>query len=289
MESLACLNGEIMPVEEARIPVWDRGFLFGDAIYEVYRIYQGRCWLEHAHDARLRRSLKEMDFPPVDFAALRSHMHRTIAASGIREGTAYIHITRGVAPRLHAFPNPPVAPTELIIIRPYEDAKTAAFRETGVGVISHPDLRWKRCDVKSTNLLANVIANEAAHRAGCEEALLVGLDGLVTEATHSSLLWVHEGRLEGTPEGPLILPGTTRQFEAKLAADVGLRLTPARVTLGELKRCDEVLLLGTTIEVMPVVTIDGAPVGSGSPGPVSRRLQDAFRAAVEEWLAPQAV
>ena len=198
MESLACLNGEIMPVDEARIPVWDRGFLFGDSIYEVYRIYQGCCWLEEAHDARLRRSLREMDFPPVDFDALSDRMHRTIAGSRIQEGTAYIQITRGVAPRLHAFPNPPVPPTELIIIRPYDDAKTAAFRISGVGVISHLDLRWKRCDVKSTNLLANVIANEAAHRAGADEAVLVGQDGLVTEATHSSLLWVDAARTAGS-------------------------------------------------------------------------------------------
>ena len=109
MEVLACLNGETMPVEQASVPVWDRGFLFGDSVYEVCRIYRGRCWLEAEHFARLRRSLKELEFPPVDIDRLIERVHRTIAASGIEEGTVYIQITRGVAPRSHAFPDPPVA------------------------------------------------------------------------------------------------------------------------------------------------------------------------------------
>lgn len=289
MESLACLNGEIMPVDEAKVPVWDRGFLFGDAIYEVLRLYDGRGWLEEEHNERLRRSLGEMDFPDVDFDRLNARIARTIELSGVKEGTVYIHLTRGVAPRLHAFPDPAVPPTELIIVRPYDDTATAALRARGVGIISHPDLRWKRCDVKSTNLLANVIANEAAHRAGCYEAVLHDADGLVTEATHSSLVWVRRGRLEGTPEGPGILPGTTRRLLLRLADQIGVAFEVGRIPLADLAGCDEVLLLGTTIEVLPVVTVDGAPVGAGKPGPVTLRLQDAFRDALAEWLAPQHV
>ena len=110
MEVLACLNGETMPVEQARVPVWDRGFLFGDSVYEVFRMYRGRCWLEAEHLARLRRSLRELDFPPVDLERLVERMDRTIAASRIQEGTVYVQITRGVAPRSHAFPDPPVPP-----------------------------------------------------------------------------------------------------------------------------------------------------------------------------------
>src|SRR5262245_48685611 len=140
MESLACLNGTIMPADEAKVPVWDRGFLFGDAVYEVFRLYQGRCWLEEAHLSRLRRSLEEMEFPPVDLDGLTARIYRTVEASGVREGTAYVQVTRGVAPRLHAFPSPNVPPTELIIIRPYDDTETARLRETGVPVISRPDL-----------------------------------------------------------------------------------------------------------------------------------------------------
>jgi D-alanine transaminase len=177
----------------------------------------------------------------------------------------------------------------LIVVRSYDDGPSAQKRETGVGLMSHPDLRWKRCDVKSTNLLGNVLAHEAAHRGGFFDAVLVGDDGLVTEATHSSLLWVRDGRLEATPEGPGILPGTTRQFLARLANELGLAQADVRLSLDDLTRADEVLLAGTTIEVVPVVRIDESTIGQGKPGPVCRRLQRAFREAVERWLAPQPV
>ncbi len=289
MESLACLNGEVMPVDQAKVPIWDRGFLFGDSVYEVYRIYDRRCWLEDEHSARLRRSLCEMDYPPFDFEGLIERVRRTIEISGVREGTAYIQITRGVAPRLHAFPKPAVPPTELIVIREYDDGPTARLREAGVPVISHPDLRWKRCDVKSTNLLANVLANEAAHRAGAYEAVLIGDDGFVTEATHSSLVWIRDGRIEGTPEGPGILPGTTRILTLRLVDDIGATFVENRITLDQLKAADEVILLGTTIEVLPVVTVDRTKVRDGTPGPVTRQLQEAFRLSVARWLAPVTV
>jgi D-alanine transaminase len=285
MESLACLDGELMPVDQARVPVWDRGFLFGDAVYEVLRFYQGRCWLEAEHMARLRRSLKEMEITTLDFERLTDRVHHTIAASGIKDGTAYIHVTRGVAPRSHRFPDPPVPPTELIVIRPYDDGPVARLREGGVAALSQPDLRWKRCDIKSTNLLANVMACEAARRAGCFEAILVGGDGRVTEATHTSVLWVRGGRLEGTPNGTGILPGTTRQLVLRLIGDLELPWAEAEVTLDELIAADEVLLVGTTTEVLSIVRIDGQAVADGRPGPVARRLQGAYRAAVERWLA----
>src|SRR5262249_38102886 len=250
---------------------------------------RGQRWLEDEHDDRLRRSLRELDFPEVDLDRLAERLDRTVAASGILEGTVHVQITRGVAPRAHAFPNPPLPPTELTLGREYDDTKSAEQRQTGIGVISHPDLRWKRCDVKSTNLLGNVLANEAAHHAGCYEAVLVDEAGLVTEATHSSVLWVRQGRLEGTPEGPRILPGTTRRRELRLARRVGVPFEEGRSSLEELRAADEGILLGTGIEVMPVVSIDGKPVGSGRPGPVTIRLQDAFRSDLESWLATRAV
>lgn len=280
MEDLACLNGEIMPAAQAMVPIWDRGFLFGDSVYEVYRLYGGRCWLEAAHTERLRRSLRELEFPEVDLDRLDDRVRRTIAASGVLEGTVYVQLTRGVAPRLHAFPRPPAAPTEVIVVRPYDDSGTARLRETGVDVISHPDLRWGRCDVKSTNLLANVLANEEAHRRGCYEAVLVDEAGVVTEATHSSVLWVRQGRLGGTPEGPIILPGTTRGMVLRLARDLGIPFEPGRISLVDLLECDEVLLVGTTIEVLPIRKIDDRPIGDGSAGPTARRLQAAFRRAI---------
>src|SRR5262249_9215880 len=158
-------------------------------------------------------------------------IRRTVEASKVEEGTAYIHITRGVAPRAHAFPNPPVPPTELIVVRPYDDAATALKRESGVAVVSRPDLRWKRCDVKSSNLLGNVLSLESANRAGAYEALLFDSDGLVTEATHSSVLWVRNGKVEGTPNDTTILPGTTRFLTQKLAVGEGITVAEGRISL----------------------------------------------------------
>jgi D-alanine transaminase len=286
MEVLACLNGETMPVEQARVPVWDRGFLFGDSVYEVCRLYGGRCWLEAEHFARLRRSLKELDFPAVDVDRLIDRVYRTIAATGVREGTVYIQITRGVAPRSHAFPDPPVPPTELIVVRPYDDTPTARLRQTGAKVISHPDLRWKRCDIKSTNLLANCMATEAARRAGCQEAILVDSSGLVTEATHTSLLWARQGRIEGTPEGPEILPGTTRQLVLRLLKKLDIPFAESRVTLPELKAVDELILVGTTTEVVPIIQVDDTPIADGRPGPLAGRLWGAYRDEVERFIKP---
>jgi D-alanine transaminase len=284
MQVLACLNGIIMPVEEAKVSVWDRGFLFGDSVYEVFRLYQGRCWLEEEHLARLSRSLKEMGFPPHDLHKMMDRSYETIRTSGILEGTLYVQITRGVAPRSHPFPNPPVPPTEVIIVRPFDDRPTARLRESGARLISLPDLRWKRCDIKSTNLLANVLAIETARRSGAYEAVLIDAHGLVTEATHTSLLWVRNGRLEGTPEGHEILPGMTRQLVLRLTEKLEIPFASAQVNLDELKAAAELILVGTTTEVVPVIHVDTTPIGGGKPGPVARRLHHAYEAAVEAWL-----
>lgn len=285
MADLACLNGEITPPESARVSIWDRGFLFGDSIYEVYRLYGGRLWLEAAHTARLVRSLREVEIVGVDVDRLRDRIGRTIEQSGVREGIVYVQITRGVAPRRHAYPDPPVPPTELIVVRSYDDGPTAKLRESGARAVSLPDLRWKRCDIKSTNLLANVMANEAAHRADGSEAVLVDDRGFVTEATHSSLLWVRNGVLGGTPEGPAILPGTTRGLVVRLAEALEVPVQAGEITLTDLQGSAEAILVGTTIEVLPVVAIDDRPIGDGRPGPIARRLQAAYREELASWLS----
>ena len=190
-----------------------------------------------------------------------------------------------MAPRAHAFPTPAVAPTELIVARSYDDATTAARRLAGAAVVTHPDLRWGRCDIKTTNLLANVLALETAKRAGADEALLIDRDNLVTEATHSSVVWLRNGRIEGTPNDSAILPGTTRFLAQDLARAQAIPFAEARISLDDFLRVDEAWLVGTTIEVLPIVTVDGRAVGDGRPGPVARRFQAAYRAAVDRWLA----
>jgi D-alanine transaminase len=282
--SLVCLNGEIMPSDQAKVSVWDRGFVFGDAVYEVCRLYRGRPWLEMEHFARLERSLGELEIRGIDLRLLRKRMHHLIGQSHAGEGLVYIQITRGVAPRAHAFPDPPVPPTEFIAIKSYDDTATQEKRTSGVKMLSHPDLRWGRCDIKSTNLLANCLALEHVKRQGGFEATLVDKDGLVTEATHSSILWVNDGRIFGTPGDDNILPGCTRLLAGQLAERLGRKIEDAKISLTDLKKADEVLLMGTSIEVMPVVTLDEATIGDGKPGPVGVELQEAYRESVREWL-----
>lgn len=286
MSSLACLDGLFLPLEEARASVNDRAYVFGDAVYEVYRLYQGRCWLEEEHGARLRRSLRELRIEPVDFDRLNQRMHEAISRSGIQEGTVYLQISRGNAPRKHPFPKPAVKPVELIVVKPFDSTEADRLRDSGVSTFSHPDWRWRRSDIKSTNLLGNILALQSAQDRGGFEAVLHEPDGQITEATHSSLLWVRDGRLEGTPESANILPGTTRHAVIRLAKEAGIPFAETTITLDDLKSVDEVLLTGTTVEVMPVNSIDDQRIGEGRPGPITRRLQQAFQGALERWLAP---
>ena len=285
MKSLACLNGVLTAPEEAKISIWDRGFLFGDSIYEVFRVYQGRCWLEDLHYDRLARSLTEVEMTGVDVAGLRARVRHVIAESGVAEGTVYLQLTRGVAPRKHTYPDPPVAPTELIVVRPFDVEPARRLQREGAKAISRPDLRWGRCDIKTTNLLPNIMAQEAAKRAGCYEAILYDESGMVTEATHTSLVWFRDGRLEGTPEGPEILPSTTRRHLLALAEEEGIPFAEVTISLEDLRKVDEALFVGTTCEATSLVTLDNQPIGSGKPGPIGVRMQAAYQRGLERWLA----
>jgi D-alanine transaminase len=280
---LANVNGELMPLAEAKVPVLDRGFLFGDAVYEVLRVYAGRPWLEDEHFARLGRSLAEVRIGGVDLARLRHRVRETIAAGPFREATAYLQVTRGAAPRTHAFPQQSV-PFELVSVQPYADPYVEA-RRTGCAVVTRPDLRWGRCDVKSTNLLGNVLAMQSAKEAGCIEALLHRPDGALTEGTHCSLFGVVAGVLRTAPKTSAVLPGVTRDLVVRLAARAGVPLEEQCLTLGELPRSAELFLTGTTAEVLPVTAVDGRPVGDGRPGPVTRRLQAAYGETLRLFLA----
>ncbi len=282
MEPIANLNGTQMPLADARVPALDRGFLFGDAVYEVLRIYEGRPWLEAEHFERLARSLTAVRIEGVDLDRVRRRMAQTIAAGPFREATAYIQITRGVAPRTHRFP-PDIAPLEFLYVREYLDPYSAVRRH-GAAVMTYPDLRWQRCDIKSTNLLANVLAMQDAAEANCQEAILYKPDGTVTEGTHTSVFGVRDGTLLTTPAGPDILPGITRALMLCLAAAIGLPVREQALNRSELGRLDEVFLTGTTAEVLPVVRVDGQAVGQGRPGTVSWRMQEAYRQALHDFL-----
>jgi D-alanine transaminase len=285
---LANWNGEIMPLDQVRVSVLDRAFLFGDAVYEALRIYSGRLWLRQRHMDRLARSLREMRIE-TDLARLERRMDETLARSGTKEGIVYIQVTRGAALRTHAFPNPPVKPNELIWVQAYADQTPACdpyreHRAQGGAVLTQPDLRWKRCDIKSVNLLGNVLANQAATEGGFVEAILVAPDGDVTEGTHTSLFGVKDGHLVTSPRGPHILPGITRSFVFDLAERARVPVSEHALRMGTLREIDELFLCGTSTEVLPITRVDDWSVGDGRPGPVTQRLYAAFREAVAEWL-----
>ncbi len=279
---LCVLQGERMPLSEAKVSVLDRGFLFGDGVYEVMRVFRGKCWLADDHFARLQRSLAAIQIRGVDLDRLRRQAMETIAVGGFREAIVYIQITRGAAPRAHAFPTQ-TRPTELIWVQEIGDPYRP-FRESGMAVSLQPDLRWKRCDIKSVNLLANVLANQAAKEAGCQEAVLYLPDGTLTEASHSSLFGVLDGVIRTTPDSPGILPGVTRKLTLELADQCGLPVDQRSLHHDDLPRVSELFMTGTSLQVCPIVTVDGNKVGEGKPGPVTRQLQAAYEQRLTAFL-----
>jgi D-alanine transaminase len=282
-EPLANLNGERVPLAEAKVPALDRGFLFGDAVYEVLRVYAGRPWLEEEHFRRLARSLHEVRIGGVDLPRLRRRMRETVAAGPFREATVYIQVTRGVAPRAHPFPAR-YEPLEFLSVQAFADPYAGARRDGGA-VSLQPDVRWGRCDIKSTNLLANVLAMQAAKEAGCLEAVFYRPDGTLTEGSHSSLFGVVGGVLRTAPMGNAVLPGVTRDLVVRFAGEASVPVEERNLRREELDTAAELFLTGTTTEVLPVVRVDGRSVGEGRPGPVTRSLQEAYRVAVAEFLA----
>ena len=271
------VSGRFCALAEATVPVTDRGLLFGDGIYEVYRVYRGRPFRMKEHLTRLRRSAEaiRLALPELHWETL----HRELAEKNQLEAadaTVYIQVTRGAPEgRGHAFPPPETPPTVFVIPRPFR-TPSAALWDDGAAVITRPDLRWGRCDIKSLNLLPNVLANQEAVEVGAWETVFVR-DGVLTEGSHTNVFAVLDGCVRTHPRGPRILGGITREVVLELARDLGLRLRETPIELADLPRAEEVFLTGTTVEVMPVVRVDGAPIASGRPGPVARRLREAFR------------
>ncbi len=268
------LNDDYMPLERGRVPVEDRGYLFGDGIYEVVRRYGGRFFRLREHLARLRASAAAIDLEvPLSDEALASVCATLATRSGLADCTVYIQITRGVAPRAHAFPKD-ARPSVMAFARAVAPPSPVQ-REAGIPVISVTDDRWGRCHIKSLNLLANVLAKEKAHAAGGFEGLFVR-DGIVTEGTASNAFRV-QGRIISThPADNRILHGVTRATVIEAARAAGFPVREEPRSLGDFLGADEVFLSGTTVEVIGVSTLDGTPIGDGRPGPVTKALHEAF-------------
>jgi D-alanine transaminase len=278
MPELVYLNGKIVPPEEAVVSINDRGFLFGDAVYEVIRSYDGRLWCLTRHMRRLAHSLAAIDMENVDVDRVTKVVEETHRASEIPNALLYLQVTRGVAPRSHAYARD-LVPTVLVTVRDIAP-KLAAIDYGGVAAVIAPDLRWRRCDIKSTDLLPNVLAKTHARDRGAHEAILVDAEGYVTEGTSNSVFWVRGRHLMTTPAGPEVLPSISREIVLEIALDEGLPLLIERTPLEQFRRAGEIFLAGTTSEVCPVIALDDASVGAGRAGPVTLQLQKAFRARI---------
>ena len=263
MPGLAYLNGQFLPLEEAKIPIEDRGFQFGDGIYEVIRVYRGAPFRSREHFLRFERSAQAISLPcPLSGAEWEALVREGIDRSRCGEGKVYIQLTRGVAPRDHRFPSP-ARPT---FVMTFQDMGGDDGRQRhGVGAVTLPDLRWARCSIKSLNLLPNILAKQAANEAGAFEAILIR-DGLVTEGAASNVCLVKAGRLITPSLSDRLLAGVTRAVVLELAGQHGIAAAERAVREEELPQADEVFLIGTTIEVLPVVRLNGAAGGRGNTG-----------------------
>jgi D-alanine transaminase len=270
MPELAYLNGVIMPIENAVVPVEDRGYNFGDAVYEYVASYKGRLFYLEPHLDRLEHSMAALAFPPLPREKIRTAIETLFAEAAIDRAGIYIQISRGVAPRDHAFPADAELQFLMILRRVHE--KPAVLREKGAAAITVTDIRWGRCDIKTVQLLPNVLAKQQALEAGAYDAIFVAETGEVREGTSSNLFIVKDQGLITHPLTPRILPGITRMIILDICRAGGLFIEEAYFDKAALYAADEVFMSGTITEVLPITRIDGKPIGDGAVGPVARRL-----------------
>jgi len=274
MQELAFVNGEIMPIDEAKVPIEDRGYNFGDAVYEYIASYQGKLFCLEEHLDRLERSMAALSFPKMSRDKIREAILELFDQSGIERAGIYLQISRGVAPRDHAYPED-AQPQFMMTVRPVHE-KPPEFRHQGATAITVTDQRWGRCDVKTVQLLANAMAKQQALQAGVFDAIFVSEDGVVREATSSNVIIAKDGRLITHPLTEHILPGITRHVLLEICAERSLPVEERFFDLDALYAADEVFLTGTVTEVLPIVSIDGRSIGDGKIGPLARELYQAL-------------
>lgn len=277
MSRIAYVNGRYVPHREASVHVEDRGYQFADAVYEVVHVHGGRFIDDGPHLDRLERSLREIRIPmPMGREALKGVLREVIRRNRIEEGLLYMQVSRGVARRDHAFPSKPVPPAIVVTvkrIKPYP----ASIENWGTTAITYPDQRWARCDIKTVGLLPNVLARQAAKEKGASEAILIAPDGTVTEGAATSF-WIVDakGRLRTRDLGSNILPGCTRRVLVDLMRENGIDFAEEPFTEAELREAKEAFITSATSFVKPILAVDAAQVGDGTPGPVTRKLFDIF-------------
>lgn len=276
-DAIAYLNGEFVPLKEARVSVLDRGFVFGDGVYEVIPVYGRQLFRLAGHLERLRNCLQAVGITnPHTDDQWETLFRQIIARNQPDDQALYLQVTRGVAKRDHAFPEN-TTPTVFIMCNKLS-TPSQEMHETGVKAMTFPDNRWLRCDIKSISLLPNILLRQAAVEAGCAEAVMIR-DGYLTEGAASNIFVVKNGSLLTPPKSHLILPGITYDVVLELAAQAGMKVEIRPVAEAEVRTADEVWLSSSTREVLAITTLDGRAVGTGTPGPYVRKVHALFQQA----------
>jgi D-alanine transaminase len=266
--SVAYFNGQFMPLEEVRVSPLDRGYLFGDGVYEVVPAYGGKLFRLDEHLDRLERSMAAIELAnPLSRAAWCELLQDIVARNGLGEQSVYLQVTRGVAERNHAFPSA-TPPSVFIMSKPVAGSGAQAMR-----AITRVDNRWERCDVKAIALLANCLHKQAAVKAGAGEAILLR-DAQLTEGSSSNVFVISAGRVATPPKSNLILAGITRDVAIELMRDAQIPVAECAVSETQLRAADEVWVTSSTMEITPVVELDGVAVGGGVPGPLWHRVDE---------------
>lgn len=271
---LVYLNGEYLPDSEAMVPVTDRGFVFGDGVYEVTRAVDGNLFAEEAHWLRLARGMRELGIDPggyLDRGEVRSVSERLLRENDLASGhaTIYLQVTRGAAPRTHWFPPRDTPPT--VYLSASRFTVPEELRRNGASAITLPDIRWARCDLKTVNLLGAVLAKQRAKEAGAFDAVLLR-DGAVTEGGATNVFGVIDGRLRTSPRSHYILPGITREIIIEIARQERIEVEEMPILAHELQIVEELFFTGTTTDVQPIVELDGRTIGGGRPGAIAVTL-----------------
>ncbi|RKZ78758.1 MAG: D-amino-acid transaminase [Gammaproteobacteria bacterium] len=277
------LNGEFLPAEQAKVSVFDRGFLLGDGVYEVIPVYAGKCFQLAGHLIRLQASLDGVRMKnPLSMKEWQTMIEQLVERNADGEQSVYLQVTRGVAPRDHVFPQG-VHPTSFAMSNPLQ-ALPKKYKTDGIAAITLPDIRWQNCNIKAITLLPNSLLKQQAQDVGAQEALLIR-DGYLTEGAASNAYAVIDGTIYTAPKDEKVLPGITREVVLELAEKNGIPVIEQAVSEDQLKQAQEVWVSSSTKEVLPVTMLDGEIVGEGVPGPVWKQIDTLYQQYKQQGVA----
>ena len=269
------LNGEFIKADQAKVSVFDRGFLLGDGVYEVIPVYAGHCFRLEGHLKRLQHSLDGVRMRnPLSDSQWQTMIEQLVERNGAGDQSVYLQVTRGVAPRDHVFPEN-VEPTAFAMSNPLH-AVPADYKSKGIAAITVPDIRWQNCHIKAITLLPNSLLKQQAQDAGAQEALLIR-DGYMTEGSASNAYAIIDGKIYTAPKDEKVLPGITRELVLELAASANIPVKEQAVSEQQLRDADEIWVSSSTKEVLPVTTLDGVAVSSGNPGAIWKQLDSLYQ------------